>query len=367
MLKKKEEVRLSKSAITCQTWNEDKSQVAVSFNDNKILIFAVEGTDSAKWKLLHTLEAHDMTVLGLHWGHTKNRIVSCSEDLTAYVWQLKGDKWCEELVVMDSGGCSYAGLQVKWCSSESKFAIGTGSGRTYVCYYDDSNNWWVAKATRDHSSSVTCVDWMPCGDLLLATGSTDCRLNIISAYLKPVDGKVANPGKLGKMLGQFDIGGWVHDVSFCPDSNWLAAVSHNSSISFVNTSGSDYDKIQTIKLNTLPFSTVRFVSDEVCVAAGNDFYPVAFEKNGDKWAMAGKWLTSSGLQKKSSSTKAAMEMFQDQETFGAAQVKKTVNTHHRSAITQIAVVKYGSSYSFSTCGTDGALYIFKAADMIKVE
>eukprot|EP01059_Diplonema_ambulator_P015158 TRINITY_DN26265_c0_g1_i1.p1 TRINITY_DN26265_c0_g1~~TRINITY_DN26265_c0_g1_i1.p1 ORF type:complete len:372 (+),score=86.48 TRINITY_DN26265_c0_g1_i1:46-1161(+) len=367
MLKKKDEApTLSLSAISCHAYNSDRTQVALSLNDAKILIYDVEGTDSAKWKLAHTLEAHDMTVLDINWGSKTNNIVSCSEDLTAYVWQFIDGKWKAELVVMDSKGCSYAGLRVKWSPAEKKFAIGTGSGRVFVCYFDSTNSWWVAKGGKAHTSSVTALDWMPGGDgcdLILATGSTDCRLNITSAYLKPVDGKVANPGKAGKSIGSISLKGWVHDIAFSADGNTLAAVSHDSSISWVDTSSTSYDKSQTLKLNLLPFNSVIFVSDDTCVAGGNDFYPVAFKKTDDKWELVGKWVATRSVEKKTSASKA-MAMFQDQETFGGAQVKKAASTHHRSAITRLALIKYGSSFSFSSCGSDGAIYVFKAADMV---
>ena len=155
-----------------------------------------------------------MKVLSLDWGKGKNRIVSCSEDRTAYVWEEKKGKWEPELVVLGPA-CTYAGLSVEWSENEDKFVVGTGSSQTHVCYHDEANNWWTSKAAKGHTSSVTSVAWMPgAEDMILATGSTDCKINLMSGYVKSVDGKMANPGKVGTLLTTHRLGGWVHHVTF---------------------------------------------------------------------------------------------------------------------------------------------------------
>ena len=49
------------------------------------------------------------------------------------------------------------------------------------------------------------------------------------------------------------------------------------------------------------------------------------------------------------------------------QVKKQVLTRHKSTIMQIVVLKSGNTYSFSTCGLDGAIHTFTPADMVLSE
>ena len=238
MAKKKEGVRatLSKTAITSHSYNRARTLVAVCDSTPDVKIYKVDGTDSKTWTLEATLVAvcstppprslnlppynpppspqHDMNVLSVDWGPKTNRIVSCSEDRTAYVWTEKKGKWEQELVVLGPA-CTYAGLVCKWCESEEKFAVGTGSSQTHVCYYDEANNWWMSKAAKGHASSVTAVAWMAeAEDLILATASTDGRVNLVSGYVKPVDGKIENPGKVGTVIKSHKLKSWVHSIAF---------------------------------------------------------------------------------------------------------------------------------------------------------
>eukprot|EP01061_Rhynchopus_euleeides_P004487 TRINITY_DN13738_c0_g1_i1.p1 TRINITY_DN13738_c0_g1~~TRINITY_DN13738_c0_g1_i1.p1 ORF type:complete len:325 (+),score=104.93 TRINITY_DN13738_c0_g1_i1:26-1000(+) len=313
----------------------------------------------------HSYPQHDMTVLSVDWGHKTNRIVSCSEDRTAYVWTKKKGKWEPELVVLGPA-CTYAGLCCKWCESEDKFVVGTGSSQTHVCYHDDDNNWWMSKAAKGHTSSVTAVAWMPQADsLILATGSTDCKLNLMSGYVKPVDGKVANPGKVGTLMATKRLGGWVHSIAFTPDAEWLAAVSHDSCITFLETSGTEYDNMQTLPYKGLPFLSVAFVSNDTCIAVGHEFAPQCYKLADGNWAHKGTWIEEKKeAAKKDSMGSRAMAMFQDQAKFGEGNVKKTAKTKHNSTVAQIQVLKSGSSFSFSTCGFDGAVHIFTAGEMV---
>ena len=154
-----------------------------------------------------------MNVLSIDWGPKKDRIVSCSEDRTAYVWEKKDGKWDQALVVLGPN-CTYGGLDVKWSPSEEKFVVGTGSSQAHVCYYDSGNDWWLSKGAKGHTSSCITSAWMPGGDLVMATGSTDSRVIITSGYIRTVDGKCPNPGKVGTKLGTVQLGGWVHCVTF---------------------------------------------------------------------------------------------------------------------------------------------------------
>ncbi|KAJ9473390.1 Actin-related protein 2/3 complex subunit 1 [Diplonema papillatum] len=367
-LKKKDATRsLTMMSIKCHAYNKDRSLVAVSNSSPDVLIYEVIGTDCSSWKLVDTLKSHDMTVLGIDWGVNTDRILSCSEDRTAYVWEKQKDgTWKPHLVVLGPG-CTFAGLTCKWGEKEEKFVVATGSGSSYICYYEESNDWWLSKGAKGHTSSVTCVAWMPgCDDLILATGSTDSKLKIISAYVKPADGKVDNPGKQGTVLGEHNMGGWVTGIDFSADGDWLAVVAHDSSISFVDTSEGEYDKIETMRLKLLPFTSVCFVNDTTCIAGGYSFYPVCFQVEDGKWSLVGKWVEGGKQdeEKKTSTASKAMAMFQEQAKFGESQQKKVALTKHTGTITQVRVIKYGKAYSFSTCGADGQVNIWKAADMV---
>jgi len=47
--------------ITCHAWNHDKSQIALSTNNNDVQIYQRAGK---KWSLIHTLCEHTLKVTG---------------------------------------------------------------------------------------------------------------------------------------------------------------------------------------------------------------------------------------------------------------------------------------------------------------
>jgi actin related protein 2/3 complex subunit 1A/1B len=42
-----------------------------------------------KWEETATLDQHDLRVTGIDWAPKTNRIVTCSADRNAYVWNLE--------------------------------------------------------------------------------------------------------------------------------------------------------------------------------------------------------------------------------------------------------------------------------------
>ena len=105
---------------------------------------------------------------------------------------------------------------VRWSPQEDKFAVGSGARiisvlltnkyflynlkyffvNMQVCYYDNVNDWWVAKHIKKPlRSTVTCLDWHP-NNVLLAAGATDYK---VSANLRSV-GQGANIRMLGSSV-----------------------------------------------------------------------------------------------------------------------------------------------------------------------
>ena len=48
--------------ITCHAWNHDRTQVALSANNNDVQIYQKSGK---KWDLIHTLSEHTLKVTGI--------------------------------------------------------------------------------------------------------------------------------------------------------------------------------------------------------------------------------------------------------------------------------------------------------------
>jgi actin related protein 2/3 complex subunit 1A/1B len=55
-----------------------------------------------------------------------------------------------------------------------------------VCYFVEANDWWVSKHIKLHKSTVLCVAWHP-NNIFLATGASDFKARIFSAFIKGVD------------------------------------------------------------------------------------------------------------------------------------------------------------------------------------
>ena len=94
---------------------------------------------------------------------------------------------------------------VRWSPKEDKFAVGSGAKLISVCYFEESNDWWVSKHIKKQiKSTITCLDWHP-DNILVACGSTDYKVRIFSAFVKEVDGKEPTSSVWGSKLSSGSI------------------------------------------------------------------------------------------------------------------------------------------------------------------
>ncbi|KAJ1306830.1 hypothetical protein OPQ81_007815 [Rhizoctonia solani] len=249
--------QLAQVPLTSHSFSADRSQVAVSLNSNEAQIFSRSG---GEWKPGETLSEHDKMITSIDWAPNTNRIVTCSQDRNAYVWEQKQDPqtgatvWKPTLVLLR---INRAATYVRWSPKEDKFAVASGARAIAICSFDEENNWWVAKQLKKPiRSTVLAVDWHP-NNVLLAAGSADMKARVFSAYIKDVDKK--------------------------PAATVWAFASHDSTITIVNPQVG----AQTIRISTLPYVTLIFTSESSLVAAGHDCQPVLFSDNGSGWALAG--------------------------------------------------------------------------------
>ncbi|KAE8225455.1 hypothetical protein CF319_g1812 [Tilletia indica] len=278
---------LSLGPLTAHSFNGDRTQVAVSPNSHEVLIYKLSA-DGQSWSLAHTLAEHDKLVTGIDWAPQNNRIVTCSQDRNAYVWQLsesseQQEVWKPTLVLLR---LNRAATFVRWSPNEDKFAVASGSKLIAICSFETEQDWWVAKHIKKPiRSTVLSLDWHP-NNVLLAAGSADMRARVFSAFIKGVDQKPP-PSVWGERLpfgtvcGDWPTpaGGWVHGVAFSPSGDVLAYVGHDSSLTIVYPSGPDSPPhaIHSIRSPTLPHVTLAFTSENSIVAAGHDCQPVLFE------------------------------------------------------------------------------------------
>jgi len=347
------------TCITCHAWNGDKTRVALCPNNNTVHIYAKSGNT---YTLEHTLAEHDQVVTGIDWAPKTNRIVTSSQDRNAYVWTFDAGTWKPNLVILR---INRAATHVKWSPEENKFAVASGAKCVSVCYYEDPNQWWVSKHIKKHKSTVLKVDWHP-NNVFLATGSTDFKARVFSAFIKGVDSKVpAGPfgSKLpfGELLLELDsASGWVHAIKWSPSGNVIAFAGHDSSVNFANITAQP-PAVQRLRLIYLPLRELLFLTENSLVGVGNDSMPLLFSGNN-----SGEWTFSAELDTKDhgsgKSDNSAISSFKKKVEFGVdtgSAVETKVETLHQNTITSIEPLGApGKVTDFSTSGLDGALVIW---------
>lgn len=352
--------------VGCHAWNKNRDQLAMSPNNNEVHILAYK---NGKFTKIHELKIHDQRVTGIDWAPETNRIVTCAADRNAYVWTESGGKWSQTLVILR---INRAATCCRWSPKEDKFAVGSGSRLISICYFEQENDWWVAKHIKKPiRSTILSIDWHP-NNVLIAAGCSDFTARVFSGYVKSQDQKPAATvwGKkmpFGACMGEFkpnsNGGGWVHDVSFSGDGNRLAFVSHDCSVSVVDNG----EQVTRVLSKDLPMRCVQWVSDTSLVVAGHSNVPVLYESQ-----QAGNLTLKGPLDKPIEVKKtgmSAMEKFRNLDSKGTSDTSKTnqaVNTTHQNSIFELEIVKGTKSNCevFSSVGCDGKLVMW---DMSKLK
>lgn len=342
--------------LSCHAWNKDRTQIAVSPNNNVVNIYEKKGKD---WVKIHDLTEHSGRITGIDWAPESNRIVTCASDRNAYVWTLKDGVWKPTLVLVR---INRAATCVKWSPLENKFALGSGARLISVCYFEKENDWWLSKHIKKPiRSTVLSLDWHP-NNILLATGSADLYCRVFSAYIKDIEDKPGPTAWGAKMpfgevlLEHKDCGGWVHSVSFSPNGDQLAWVAHNSSIAVVDAAqGKEVTQLPT---DRLPLLSVLYVNPTEMVAAGHDCCPYQYTYKGPG---ALEFVKKLDIPKQSSkSSMSAMQHFRNLDKRATEEDNNELNTLHQNSITQLCVVSGGKDKveKYSSVGLDGAMVIW---------
>jgi actin related protein 2/3 complex, subunit 1A/1B len=348
--------------ITCHAFNGDCSMVAICPNNNEIRVF-VRGSDgkfdreSPKW----ILSEHDQVVTGIDWAPQSNRLVSCSQDRNAYVWEFVADRddWKPTLVILR---INRAATQVKWSPNEDKFAVASGAKSVSVCYFEEDNDWWVSKHIRKQiTSTILSIAWHP-NNILLACGGTDWTARVVSGFVKGIDKR---PGQtvfgvrlpFGENLAEWGCEGWVHAIRWSPSGNQLAWVSHDSYVTVCDASqGHENAAFYYVRMKGLPFNDLVFTSETQIVAAGHSCNPTIFDFDGTAWKQSRELDAAEVKKATTTGTRAAFSMFQNRVNTGQEEKVATLNTKHQNAITCITVV---DGKHVATTGLDGKLVVWQ--------
>ena len=261
--------------IAEHSFSADRSTLAVA-RDNTVELYTADGS---KFALQDELRGHDKLVTGVDIAPNSGRVVTCSQDRNAYVWERAGDTWRPTLVLLR---INRAATCVRWSPSETKFAVGSGARNAAVCYFEEENDWWVSKHLKKPlRSTVTSVAWHP-NSVLLALGSADGHARVLSAFIKGVDER-PQPSVWGERLpfntvsGEFlnQTAGWVKSVAFSPSGDALAFASHDSTITVAYPAGEGQPPHAILNISTqvLPFADLLWISEGEIVCAGFVCHP----------------------------------------------------------------------------------------------
>ncbi|CUS07577.1 unnamed protein product [Tuber aestivum] len=350
--------------IADHSFSADRSLLAVS-RDTKVELYKRSGSG---FTLQDELAGHDKTVTSVDIAPNTGKIVTCSQDRNALVWEPSPTGWKPTLVLLR---INRAATHVRWSPDETKFAVGSGARVIAVCYFEGENDWWVSKHIKKPlRSTVFSLAWHP-NSVLLAAGSADAHARVFSSFIKGVDQR-PDPTVWGERIpfntvcGEYinSSGGWVHSVAFSPSGNALAFAAHDSSVTVVYPSAPEQPPHAVLSVTTqmLPFVTLCWTREDQLVAAGHDCHPVVFQGSMEGWRLAysvddPRKSAGSGASQESS----ALNMFRQMDLKGKSSVDDTnLKTIHQNSITILRPYEGGPGNitKFSSSGVDGRIVVF---------
>lgn len=351
--------------VHSHAFSQDRQTLAIS-KENDVEIYNVSNPKSPK--LIATLKDHDKTVTAVDIS-IHGRIVTCSQDRNAIVWEPLSDGSYKPTLVLLR--INRAATCVKWAPNGFKFGVGSGARVIAICYFEQENDWWISKHIKKPlRSTILSINWHP-NNVLIAAGSTDGHARVFSGFIKGIDSK-PEPSLWGEKLpfntlcGDFisSNGGWIHDVAFSKNGDILAFVSHDSSLTIVYPGGQDLPprSILSVSTSLLPFTSVLFKNDNTIIAAGHDCHPVVFQGDESNWQQAYSIDDPKDSKVEDSGETSALNMFKQLDLKGTLTNKNSsvLKTIHQNTITQISPYSEsnGEVSKISSSGIDGRVVIF---------
>ncbi|KAK2750262.1 hypothetical protein FQN55_002407 [Onygenales sp. PD_40] len=348
--------------IADHSFSSDKQTLAVA-KDNIVDLYQKSGS---KFVLKDELKGHDKTVTSVDIAPGSGKIVTCSQDRNAYVWERTPAGWKPTLVLLR---INRAATFVRWSPSEQKFAVGSGARVIAVCYFEEENDWWISKHLKKPiRSTITTLAWHP-NSVLLAAGSTDSHARVFSSFIKGIDERPP-PSAWGERLpfntvcGEYlnDSAGWVHGVAFSPSGDSLAFTSHDSSITVVYPSAPDQPPKAMLNISTrlLPFTSLIWNGEDEIIAAGHDCEAYRFSGNEGGWQLIGSVDTKARAGAGSVREESALNKFRQMDIKGSTKNDTQLQTVHQNTISTLRVFEdvNGKVRKFSTSGVDGRVVVW---------
>ena len=252
------------NGISVFCFNGDYTKCALSQKDSKIYIYKTPDIfKTSNWELEHTLDSHVLYVSCIDWNHKTNKILSCSYDKTAFVWEFKDNKWIPINIVINSN-LKLGFLTCSWNENGDRLALGTSGFQLYIGYFNDdpSAMWWQCMESKEkskkalHKSSVTTAKISP-NSIYCVSGSTDLRIIITYIYIKEneYDNKYTpiKDLKFGQEIINYKVNAWVNSVCWTKDGKYALSANQNATVTVIEL---ETKKIETIRFKHSPLNII---------------------------------------------------------------------------------------------------------------
>ncbi|AGO13134.1 AaceriAFL022Wp [[Ashbya] aceris (nom. inval.)] len=362
--------KLVKAPIYSHCFNADRTLLAITC-DTDCYVYRIGGGQP---KLVAVLADHDKTVTAVDIS-IHGRIVTCSQDRNAIVWEPLSDGSYKPTLVLLR--INRAATCVCWAANGYKFAVGSSARIISVCYYEHENDWWVSKHIKKPiKSTINALSWHENG-VLLAAGGTDGYLRVFSGYIKGLDQKEQVAGSpwgdkfpFGAVIREWYHGAWIHDVQWRSQQERLAYVAHDGLLGVVDHAG---EHAVVENPGGLPFKTLLWASDRSILCGGFSCHPVLFSEAATGWQFA-KNLDEAAPAPRSQRATPDDGDDEDDGTFGMSALKKFKEldlkgkisaqqdrSTHENTITRFFPFAQaaGQLSQVSSSGLDGKIVIYK--------
>ena len=267
------------NGISVFCFNKDFTKCALSQKDSKIYIYKTPDIfKTSTWELEHTLDSHVLYVSCIDWNHKTNRILSCSFDKTAFVWEFNNNKWIPSNIVINSK-LKLGFLTCSWNENGDRLCLGTSGSQLYIAYFDPSTNWWQCIESKEskksiHKSSVTTAKISP-NSTYCVSGSTDLRVIITNVTIENY-----NPSKdFGKEIINHKVNAWVNSVCWTKDGKYALSANQNATVTVIEL---ETKKIETIRFKHSPLNIIVPSPNQ------NGFVGVGLDRNIYHYDLTGK-------------------------------------------------------------------------------
>lgn len=142
--------------IKDHVFSPDRSILAIT-KGNDVEVYQISPSNlSSKPQLIAVLKDHDKTVTSVDISPDGSKILTCSQDRNALVWEYANGEYKPTLVLLR---INRAATVCRWSPDGSKFAVGSSDRIIAVCYYEEENDWWVSKHLKKPlKSTITTIE-----------------------------------------------------------------------------------------------------------------------------------------------------------------------------------------------------------------